>query len=72
MIFISLLAMLAGAWLLSANRRHPAAYALLAVSLLPLLATQPAIKAAFTWLALVGVAGFVVTVLIGLRSPLGE
>ena len=68
LILVSLLLASAGAWLLTAKRRSIWAWLLVVVSLFPLLAGQSAVKAVFTWLALLGIAGFLVTASKGLAS----
>lgn len=68
LILISLLLATSGAWLLANNRRSVAAYIVIFLSLIPLLTSQTVVKSAFTWLALLGLAGFLVTVAQGLLS----
>ena len=68
LVSVSLLFASAGAWLLANNRRSVAAYGVILLSLVVLLVSQTVVKAAFTWLALLGLAGLVVTVARGLLS----
>ena len=53
---------------MAGNRRSVAAYVLVFLSLVVLLVTQNVVKAAFTWLALLGLAGFMVAIAQGLLS----
>ena len=66
LVLVSLFVATAGAWLLAGNRRSVAAYVLVFLSLVVLLVTQNVVKAAFTWLALLGLAGFMVAIAQGL------
>ena len=61
-VLMSLAAATFGAWLIASSRRSISAYGLLLLSIALLFASQPAIKAVFTWLALVGIAGFAATI----------
>ena len=68
LVLVSMFVATAAAWMLSHNRRSVSAYALVLFSLALLLASQTVVKAAFTWLALLGLAGFIVTIARGLLS----
>ena len=72
LVLVSLLFAAAGAWLLANNRRSVTAYGVILLSLVVLLVSQTLVKAAFTWLALLGLAGLVVTVARGLLSSQGD
>ena len=67
-VTISLGLLLTAAILMSRNRRSMPAWVLVLLSAVPLLAMTSTAKAIFTWLAIIGIAGFAVTVYQGLRA----
>ena len=66
LVIVSFLLATEGARQLARNRRSVTAFLLAIAALLVLVASQAVVKAVFIWLALLGLAGFVVTVIQGL------
>ena len=67
-VTVSLALLLLTAKLFSGNRRSVTGWAAMLLSAVPPVLAFPLAKAMFTWLPLLGIAGLVVTLLLGLRA----
>ena len=67
-VTLSIALLLGAAALMSRDRRSPVGWILFFLSAAPLLVSLSTAKAIFIWLAVIGIAGFAVTMYRGLRA----